>query len=235
VSGAGVKSRYFALDRYLLRQGTQLPRLHEYLQAAYLPAVMAAGVQTAIVLEGLITSHVPQVTVLTGFGSLEEIADVQAALGANPHFDAAARWQEGGEPFERQERILLETADYSPPITIAEASPAARVFELRVYRSGSAHQFRALHERFAGPEIGIFHRLGIHPILYASTLFGPDVPTLVYLTPFENLAAREKAWDAFREDPEWIRVRKESVEQHGQINSYMQIQLYRSAGYSPVR
>ncbi len=232
---ANETSRYFSLDRYLLRQGTQLPRLHEYLRGAHLPALNAAGVSTVIVLEGLITPHFPQVTVLTGLRSLEELAHVQTVLASEPHLGGVTRWQESGEPFERQERILLETAGYSPPIEPAEVASPPGVFELRVYRSPSTRQFRALHERFAGPEIGIFHRLGIRPILYASTLFGPDVPSLVYLTPFENLAAREKAWDAFREDPEWTRVRKESVEQHGQINSYMQIQLYRASGYSPVR
>jgi hypothetical protein len=92
-----------------------------------------------------------------------------------------------------------------------------------------------LHERFAGPEIGIFHRLGIRPVLYSSTLAGRHLPNLVYVTPFADLGERERAWGAFMADPEWHRVRAESIERGGQISQWMEITLWRAAGYSPVR
>jgi hypothetical protein len=106
---------------------------------------------------------------------------------------------------------------------------------LRVYHSPTWRQLKALHERFAGPEIQIFHRVGIHPILYSSTLIGTNMPNLTYLIPFENLAAREKAWETFAGDPEWIKVRKESIEKHGQMSSIIQISLFKATAYSPVR
>ena len=96
-------------------------------------------------------------------------------------------------------------------------------------------QLAALKERFAGPEIKIFHRLGIFPILYSETVLGTQMPNLTYLTPFDSLAAREKAWDAFAADPEWVRVRKESIDRHGQISSVMQITLLKATPYSPIR
>ena len=92
----------------------------------------------------------------------------------------------------------------------------------------------ALHERFAGRVIRIFHRCGIHPVLYTSTLIGPNMPHLTYLIPFESLDAREKAWNAFGADPEWIKVRKDSIDKHGQISSVIQISLYKATPYSPV-
>jgi hypothetical protein len=104
-----------------------------------------------------------------------------------------------------------------------------------VYHSPTWRQLKALHERFAGPEIKIFHRVGVHPLLYSSTLIGPNMPNLTYLIPFENLAAREKAWDAFGADPDWITARKESIEKHGQISSVIQISLFKATAYSPVR
>jgi hypothetical protein len=93
----------------------------------------------------------------------------------------------------------------------------------------------ALHERFSGPEIKIFHRTGIHPLFYSSTVFGPAIPNLTYLIPFDNLAEREKAWAAFGGDPEWTKVRAESIAKHGQISSIIQISLYKAAPYSPVQ
>ena len=91
------------------------------------------------------------------------------------------------------------------------------------------------HERFAGPEIQIFHRSGIHPVLYSSTLIGPNKPNLTYLIPFEDLAAREKAWAAFGADPEWLKVRAESIAKGGQISSVIQMSLFRAAAFSPLK
>jgi hypothetical protein len=58
---------------------------------------------------------------------------------------------------------------------------------------------------------------------------------LTYLIPFDNLAAREKAWNAFSADEEWTRVRQESINRSGQISAVMQISLYRAMPYSPIR
>ena len=93
----------------------------------------------------------------------------------------------------------------------------------------------ALHDRFSGPEIKIFHRVGIRPLFYTSTVIGQNIPNLTYLIPFENLAEREKAWNAFGADPEWVKVRKESIDKHGQISSVIQISLFKATEYSPIK
>jgi hypothetical protein len=38
-----------------------------------------------------------------------------------------------------------------------------------------------------------------------------------------------------RADPEWQKVRKESVAQYGQISQIINISLYRATAYSPVK
>jgi hypothetical protein len=68
-----------------------------------------------------------------------------------------------------------------------------------------------------------------------ATVFGTNLPNLTYLIPFDDLAAREKAWNAFTGDPEWLKVRKESTEKHGQISSVIQVALYKATPYSPIR
>jgi hypothetical protein len=92
-----------------------------------------------------------------------------------------------------------------------------------------------LHERFGSAEVKIFHRSGIHPILYADTIVGPDLPNLTYFMPFATLADREKAWDVFGADPEWIKVRAESVAKGGQIVDNNNLSLWRAAPYSPIQ
>ena len=149
-----------------------------------------------------------------------------------------ARSGERGEeaPYEHFSTMMLEATPYSPEIVPLNPPPKSqRIFELRVYHAPTYRQLAALHERFAGSEIKIFKRVGVHPILYTSTLFGPNMPNLTYLIPFDDLAARDKAWSAFGADPEWVKVRKESIDRSGQISISSQISLYRAASYSPIR
>ncbi len=233
-------ARYFLLESYLLKNGSQGQRLATYLQEARLG--MAARLKTpppGLVLEALVAAHMPQVLTVTAYGSLEEMEQAKRAwredAGAR---EALGRWEAGDEaPYEVRNEVLLGAAPYTPafPPASGEAGKPPRVFELRTYHSPTERQLKALHERFAGPEVKIFQRCGIHPVLYSSTFIGPNQPNLTYLTPFDDLAAREKAWAAFGADPEWVKVRDESIARSGQIASVIQISLFRAAAYSPVR
>jgi hypothetical protein len=233
------KTRFYRLEQFYLKNGTQGTRLAEYLKDGLMPGAMRLGVPgPRIVLEALVAAHMPQVAVLTGYISLEEMDNARVRLGADATLSAAlAKWEAGEEPpYEHRSETLLETTVYSPEIPAPAQPPKTpRIFELRMYHSPSERQLKALHERFAGPEIQIFQRCGIHPVFYSATRIGPMMPNLVYLIPFDDLAAREKAWAAFGADPEWVKVRAESIARSGQISSVIQISLYRAAAYSPVR
>lgn len=235
--------RYFLLESYLLKNGSQASRLASYFQNARIGmAERLQAVAPALVLEALVAAHMPQVLAVSPLASLEELAGMRRKLREDRQArEAMAAWEAGEEPpYEALDETVLEAAEYCPPLP--QATPASgdagkppRVFELRTYHSPTERQLRALHERFAGPEIKIFNRCGIHPVLYSSTLIGANKPNLTYLIPFDNLAAREKAWTAFGADPEWVKVRAESVARSGQISSVIQMSLFRAAAYSPVR
>jgi hypothetical protein len=80
--------------------------------------------------------------------------------------------------------------------------------ELRTYRSPSEPAGRKKIEMFeAGGELAIFRRLGLHTVFFARDLVGAGLPSLTYMLAFADVAAREKAWAAFREDPEWVGLR----------------------------
>ena len=229
---------YVMLQRYWMKNGTQVGRIHEYLSQGLLPRRAALGFRPTLVLEALVAAHMPQVAVLTPYDSLEAIAEADAKLAADEKCRTAlSTWEENAEqPFESVSTSLLASTPYSPKLQPAGDPPKTpRVFELRVYHSPTQRQLAALHERFAGPEIKIFHRSGIHPVLYSSTLFGDDMPNLTYVIPFASLADREKAWAAFGGDPEWTKVRAESIEKHGQISSVMSMSLDRATAYSPIQ
>ena len=218
------RTRFYVLQSFKLQAGTQLPRLHEHYSKA-LPKIDALWSGPKIFLEALIAPHMPQMLTIYGFSSLDEMWSVHGKVPEPP--------DTGFEPlFEALDTTLVEAAPYSPEITTSR-NPKPRVFELRTYHSPTFRQLGALHARFSGPEIKIFHRTGIHPILYSSTLVGQNMPNLTYLIPFDNLAHRESAWNAFAADPEWVRVRKESIEKSGQISIIQNISLWKATDYSP--
>jgi hypothetical protein len=231
------KAQFYAVETFYLKNGTQPARIHDHFSKVAIPAIREHHSGPVIALESLVAPHMPQVALIIGFHSLDEMWNLHTSLGKNKELGRKyEEWQTGPEPpFESQSNVLLEAAGYSPELeNDKEPRKTQRVFELRQYHSPTWAQLQALHERFAGPEIKIFHRVGVHPVFYTSTLIGPNLPNLTYLIPFENLDAREKAWNAFGADPEWIKVRKESIDKHGQISSIIQISLYKATPYSPV-
>jgi len=229
---------FYLLNHYYLRNSTQMPRINEFMERGLLPALKKVHRGPAIFCEALVAAHMPQFVTILGLSSIADPEILRLKLSEDEAFMTAFRaWEDGPEPpYEHYSQVLVRSTEYSPPIQpLSEPPKTPRLFELRVYHSPTWKQLRALHQRFAGPEIRIFHRVGVHPVLYGETVYGPNMPNLTYLTPFANLAARETAWNAFAADPEWVKVRKESIEANGQISSVMQITLLRATAYSPIR
>jgi hypothetical protein len=231
------RTRFYTFESLLLKNGDQVARLHDFMSHAFLPAARKVHSGPMIFLEALVAPHIPQFAAVMGFAAASDALSLYDRLHQQEGYSAALeKWESGpNPPYEQTATSLLEAADYSPEIPPGDPARSPRVFELRTYHSPTWRQLGALHQRFAGREIPIFHRNGIHPLLYTSTVFGGNLPNLNYLIPFDDLAAREKAWAAFGSDEEWVKVRKESVARDGEIASVIQITLFRATAYSPIR
>ncbi|HTX34123.1 MAG TPA: NIPSNAP family protein [Bryobacteraceae bacterium] len=233
---SAVRTRLYRIDYFYYRQGDQGDRLNRFFSSQtplLLQHMRSLGIFTAVM-----APHAQTMLVLSGFAGTEEMAAAAARIESDPGYRKAhAEFESGAEPpFDSAQRVLLQATAFSPEIAAPPEKPKTpRYFELRTYHSPTLRQLAMLHERFAGPEIQIFHRSGVHPILYADTLIGPDLPNLTYLIPFASLADREKAWDAFGADPEWVKARAESVARGGQIVDYNNISLWRATAYSPIQ
>jgi hypothetical protein len=230
------RTTLYRIDYFYYRQGDQVNRLNRFFSSQaplLLKHMRSFGVFTAVM-----APHAQTMLVLSGFANAEEMAAAAARIEADPGYRKAHdEFESGAEPpFDSAQRVLLRATEFSPEIVApAEKPKTPRYFELRIYHSPTLRQLGLVHERFSGPEIQIFHRSGVHPILYADTLIGPDLPNLTYLIPFASLADREKAWDTFNADPEWVKVRTESIARGGQIVNYNNISLWRAAPYSPIQ
>jgi hypothetical protein len=237
-AAAGRKSRIFTQQNYLLKGGTQGSRLTEYLSKTYLPALAKAHSGPALVLDATLAPHLPQVALLTGYQSVDEVWAVRARLAADKELEAATdAWESAAEPpFENTSSALLENGDYVPELTALDPPPkASRVFEMRIYHAPTWKNMRGLQWRFGEGEMKILAKCGAAPILFATTVIGQDTPNLTWITAFEDEAARDKAWAAFAADPDWQKLSQESNKRYGPNPTIRQIRLYRSAGYSPIR
>ena len=236
-SAVGSRSRIFIQQNYLLKIGTQGPRLTEYLSKTYLPALAKAHSGPTLVLEATLASHLPQVAVLTGYQSVDEAWAVRTKLAADKELEAATdAWEAAQEPpFENTNSALLENGEYVPQLASLNPPPKApRVFEMRIYHAPTWKNLRGLQWRFGEGEMMILAKCGAAPILFATTVIGQDTPNLTWITVFEYEAARDKAWAAFSADPDWQKLSQESTKRYGPNPTVRQIRLYRSAAYSPI-
>lgn len=233
---ASRKTRLYRMDYFYYRQGDQGTRINQFLASQmplYTKHVHTLGIFTAVM-----TPHAQTTLVLSGFSGYNEMAAAGRAIESDSAYQKAhAEFEQGSEPpYDTAERQLLAATDFSPEIVPpAEKPKSARYFELRIYHSPTQRQLHLVHERFAGPEINIFHRSGIHPLFYADTIIGRELPNLAYMIPFATLADREAAWDRFGADPEWLKARADSVARGGQIVDYNNITLWRATPFSPIQ
>jgi hypothetical protein len=139
-------------------------------------------------------------------------------------------------PMDRGESSLLQVLPFSPPLRIAAQAPKVpRVFELRIYASDTVKRQTALVKRMAEAEVALFTKAGFDNIFFANCLIGANVPNFTYLIAFDDMAARDKAWAAFRADPEWVKVREASIKESGQIVSNITNYILRPTPYSPMQ
>lgn len=99
-----------------------------------------------------------------------------------------------------------------------QAVKSGRVYELRTY---TTHEGRldALHARFRNHTMKLFEKHGMKNEQYwVPTDEARSKNTLIYIVSHESQEAAKKSWQAFRDDPEWQKVRAES-EKDGPIVS----------------
>lgn len=153
--------------------------------------------------------------------------------------DAFQKAFPSGPPVKSLTRLFLKTTDYSPAFQIE--SKGDRVFELRSYIASTGN-LEALNARFRNHTMTLFSKHGMNNVVYwnvedgdsmkATELLGAVSPknqakaeisddlaaqgnTLVYFLTHASQDAAKASFDAFRQDPEWSKVRTESEDKAG--------------------
>lgn len=89
------------------------------------------------------------------------------------------------------------------------------IYELRIYHSVPG-KLPALLSRFQNHTLRFWEKYGIRPVGFWTTVIGKSHLDLTYILAWDSMAEREKRWNAFLKDPEWIAIADET-ESHGQI------------------
>lgn len=122
----------------------------------------------------------------------------------------------------------MGASDSNPP------SPAIGLYELRTYTAAPG-KLAALDARFRDHTITLFQRHGMTPIgfFHVATAAGqaPD-NRLIYVMGYKDRAARDAAWTAFANDPEWKQVYADS-QKDGSLTSKIENVFLSATDYSP--
>jgi hypothetical protein len=141
-----------------------------------------------------------------------------------------------GKLVGKVEHRFLSPTGYSPELQI-EAAGAPRLFEMRTYTTEEG-RLDALHARFRDHTCALFTKHGMTNLLYTVPTEGEAGAgtTLIYFLAHKDEAARNKSFDAFREDPAWQAARQAS-EEAGPIlvKEGVQSVFLKATDYSPMK
>lgn len=117
-----------------------------------------------------------------------------------------------------------------------EAAKAAdgRVFELRTYTAEQG-KLDAVNARFRNHTTKLLEKHGMENVGYWVPQDEPlHSSTLIYIVAHKNRDAAKASWDAFRADPEWIKVKEES-EKGGRLVSKVDVVFMDAVDYSKMQ
>ena len=107
------------------------------------------------------------------------------------------------------------------------------IHELRVYHCVSG-RLPALLKRFETITLKIWEKHGIRQAGFWTVMIGGSNQDLYYLLAWDSLAEREKKWNAFAADPEWLAKRAET-EKDGAIVASVENHILQPTSFSSVK
>ena len=129
--------------------------------------------------------------------------------------------------------VATGLAGLSRPTSAAEPA-SSKVYELRIYKTNPG-KLQALHARFRDYTCPLFKKHGIEVVGFWTLIEGDEATgTLYYIVTFPNVEAQKKAWDAFKNDPEWKKAKADS-EKDGALVKEVTSKNMKATDYSPIR
>jgi len=227
---------YYELRKYHMPVGDKKNVLNDFMRDAAIPALNRAGVEPVGVFNVMYGANSPTLYVLLVHESLESVFAVNDRLAADAEYQKAGasvlNAPLSDPAYVRMESSLMVAFKGMPKLEIPTKAES-RIFELRVYESHSVKAGKKKIEMFndAG-EIAVFRKTGLYPVFFGESLIGPRLPNLTYMLGFDDMATRDKSWDVFRKDPDWLKL-KAITAYHNTVSNISDT-ILRPASYSQI-
>lgn len=155
-----------------------------------------------------------RIVMVIAVDNASELVKARKGLAADKVYQSDAKTYLDREatdaPYQRIQSELLVAMDCMPKLQVPEETLQNddRIYELRVYESPTERLGDLKVEMFNEGEVPIFFESEVTPVFIGQTLIGPQMPSLTYLTVYQNEIQRAEAWAAFRAHPDWLVLSK---------------------------
>jgi hypothetical protein len=206
---AQTENQILELRTYTLVGPEAEAKLDEYLEKALIPALHRQGLGPIGAFDQAADGDEVQVMLLIAGPSTEAVTGASSKLSSDADYLAAAAdylSTPAKQPvIKRVHSELLRSFDCWPQATISSQKEAGkpRLFELRIYESPTEQLGDLKVEMFNAGEVPIFLDCAITPVFMGQALIGDKLPSLTYMTVYDDDASRKEAWNAFRVHPDW--------------------------------
>jgi hypothetical protein len=204
--------QYFELRRYHLLPGAKQRAFSAFVGDVAIPAMNRAGVSRVGAFTVVYGENAPSLLLVLTHPTLDSVATLRDRLASDAEYaraGAAVLDAALADPaFVRAESSVLRAFDAMPALEPSAAAGTAtpRIFELRTYESHSDRAALNKLAMFNAGEIPIFRRTGLTPVFFGETIVGAKMPSLTYMLTFKDMPARDAAWAAFSQDPDWKKL-----------------------------
>ena len=107
------------------------------------------------------------------------------------------------------------------------------LYELRTYDCMPG-RLPDLVQRFDKITLKLWEKHRIRQAGFWTTVIGPSNQRLYYMLAWESLAERERVWNGFMSDPEWISARAET-EKNGPILANIKSEILQPTAFSAAK
>ena len=205
---SGDAREYFEIRKYTLKSPEKQALLEAYLKDAAIPALNRLGVRNVGVFLPEKPEGAPVLYVVLRYSSLDQLAKSTELLADGALQQQGAAYLDAPAMdvvYDRVESWLTQGITGLPAMEVP--AKGSQVYQLRIYESPSEKTAKKKIEMFNIGELAIFKRNGLNAVFFGETIVGPLMPNLTYMLSFSDAAAKDQAWNTFRVDPEWTKLK----------------------------
>jgi hypothetical protein len=210
--GQQTPRQFIEMRRYHLLPGAKQRAFSTFIGEVAIPAMNRAGVSRVGAFTVVYGENEPSLLLVLAHPSLDSVVTLRDRIASDTEYQRAGAAILGAplsDPaYVRRESTLLRAFEAMPNLepSAGAGTTTPRIFELRTYESHSDRAALNKRAMFNAGEVPIFRRTGLTPVFFGETVVGAKMPSLNYMLTFKDMAARDAAWAAFGQDPDWKKL-----------------------------